>query len=35
MHHIRFQTLKREIAAGATVDQLVDLEARAMPKARI
>jgi transposase-like protein len=28
MDHIRFQTLKREIAAGATVDQLVDLEAQ-------
>jgi transposase-like protein len=28
MHHARFETLKREIAAHATVDQLIDLEAQ-------
>ena len=28
MDHVRFETLKREIAAHATVDQLIDLEAQ-------
>ncbi len=28
MDHARFETLKREIAAHATVDQLIDLEAQ-------